>query len=132
MTVGRLGDDFEPFAFQKGSEALSDDYVVVGEEYPGRHVTSFSGTTTLSVVPLPGLELIDSVPPRLAARSLMPISPSPSLCVWADRAFASKPRPLSTIEQTSAAGRRSRRTTACVACACFVTFVNASCTMRYI
>jgi hypothetical protein len=42
MTVGRLGDDFEPLAFQKGSEALSDDYVVVGEEYPGRHVSHLS------------------------------------------------------------------------------------------
>src|SRR5205823_12702974 len=123
--------DFEPLAFQKGSEALSDDYVVVGEEYPGRHVTSFSGTTTLSVVPLPGLESIESVPPRLAARSLMPISPSPWLCVCADRALASKPHPLSAIEQTSASGWRTRRTTAWVACACLIIFVSASCTIRY-
>src|SRR5438093_11161122 len=99
MTVGRLGDDFEPFAFQKGSEALSDDYVVVGEEYPGRHVTSFSGTTTLSVVPLPGLESIESVPPRLAARSLIPSSPSPWVCGSAERALASTSHPLSSLEQ---------------------------------
>src|SRR5436309_14411448 len=127
MTVGRLGDDFEPFAFQKGSEALSDDYVVVGEEYPGRHVTSFSGTTTLSVVPLPGLESIESVPPRLAARSLMPISPSPWICVCADRALASKPHPLSAIVQASACGCPSRWTTAWVACRWLIIVGRASC-----
>src|SRR5439155_535350 len=114
VAVGRFGNHFEALALQKRPEPLPDDYVVVGEEDSRWHAIPFSGTRILSVVPLPGLELIESVPPRLAARSLMPISPSPSLCVWADRAFASKPRPLSTIEQTSAAGRRSRRTAACV------------------
>src|SRR5947207_364375 len=102
MTVGRFGDHFETLALQKGSETLPDNHVVVGEEDPWGHAIPFSGTTILSVVALPlsvarlpECERIESAPPRLAARSFIPISPSPWLCVWADRALTSKPRPLS-------------------------------------
>src|SRR5207244_375725 len=80
---------------------------------PSRSDESVKGRDTSTVVPFFGDEMIFARASTRAARSFIPISPSPAVCVWADS--ASKPLPLSRTCNRKFPFSRPRSTSTCVA-----------------
>src|SRR5207249_1738909 len=88
-----FGDDLEVrLAVEKQLQPGADDPVVVRNHDPHSPSPSVMsrGTSSLTLVPLPGLESNSSLPPTSRARSRMPDMPSPLFS-----SAKAKPRPSS-------------------------------------
>ena len=83
---------------------------------------SLSGSCAVTIVPLPGGLITNSVPPTASARSRRPRMPEPA-------EGSAPPRPSSVTSNFSTLPARVMSTFAFVACACFTTLVSASETM---
>jgi hypothetical protein len=85
-----------------------------------------SGTERISVVPA-ALLLRSTQPPTVRARSCRPRMPNERALA---RSSLSRPRPLSLISSDRTPPATDRSIDTCVACACLLTLVSASCAVR--
>ena len=110
------------------AQPLPDHRMVVHQEHadraPRRRLGT-RGTSILTVVPAPGVELTRSVPPTAAARSRIDVSPSPP-----EASSGSKPVPLSATSRMTRRRVRDSVTDTSPAPECRSALCSASCATR--
>ena len=97
-------DDVEPVVTQQTGQPVSEERKVFGDQ-------DAHGSSARSVVPPPDGLTIESVPSSASTRRRRPVRPEPDA--------SAPPRPSSAISTTSVDACRARRTSICVAPACF-------------
>src|SRR3954454_3842518 len=127
IAVGRRTDDLDVrLGTEQLRQALPDDGMVVDD----RHADHGTGTSTRTVVPLPGTESTRTSPPALATRSRSDRRPTWPSATCARIVSSSKPTPSSVTSSSTASLVVMARTCRDVACACVSTLRTASCAAR--
>src|SRR5262249_52701256 len=110
---------------EQRAEARAHERLIVGED--DRDHRAGTGRCATTRKPPPSRGPAPTLPPSAAARSRMPAMPLPST------ASSAPPTPSSTTSTHKSSSRppRATRTSTEWACACRVTLVSASCTIRY-
>src|SRR5262245_54216601 len=139
FAVAALGDDLDLLVLVEDlAQPLAEDRVIVGEEdadlpshvpasprdRSGRVVRP-RGRSTVTTVPCPGAERMTLFPPRILARSAIPLKPSPPLPEDA-RTAGSNPAPSSSIVISTSPSRAATATRPWRARAWWITLLTPS------
>src|SRR3954447_13376318 len=123
VAIGRRTDDLDVVL---AGEQLRETLAHYGMVVDDGHADHETGTSTWTVVPLPGVESTRTSPPELTTRSRndrRPTCPSAArVCMVA----SSKPTPSSTTSSSTASSVVAARTRTELACACVNTLRTAS------